>query len=185
MYDSITNSSANYVHSLSDTKFCESVLLSTDHILLKKSLQATLINARNDTDLNDKRRLDSCCRSLHKCEAYKNIELNGDRSIPHCQCVRNFRICLKELNTTLSSDLAFIHSTNSTKCYARNHPIIKCVKLETYTGPISQHLGSMSSTLNRTFFSRCIQYAFDDSQPKQLQLFDLPFIAPTPGSLSR
>ncbi len=140
-YDSITNSFANYVYLLLDTKFCESVLLSTDHTLLKKSLQATFFNARNDTDLNDKYRLDSCCRSLHKCEAYKNIELKGDRSIQHCQCVRNFRICLKELNTTLSSNLAFIHSTNATKCYARDHPIIKCVKLETYEGPRSQHRG--------------------------------------------
>ncbi len=67
-YDSITNSSANYLHSLSDTKFCESVLLPTDHTMLKKSLQATLFNARNDADLNDTRRLDSCCRSVHKCE---------------------------------------------------------------------------------------------------------------------
>ncbi len=146
---------------------------------LRKSLRATLFSAKQDTHLDDRGRLDSCCRSLHKCDAYENIELNNnDSNILQCECVHSFRICLKQLNTSLASDFAFIHSINTTKCYAKGHPIIKCVKLEAYVGSASQYLRLMDSTLSETFFKRCSKYEFDESQPQKLQIFDLPFIVP-------
>ncbi|KAG4077856.1 hypothetical protein HA402_013790 [Bradysia odoriphaga] len=92
------------------------------------------------------------------------------------------RTCLKKLNTSLSSDLAFIHSINATKCYATDYPTIKCVKQEELTGTASQHLRFMNSTLADIFFNRCTKYEFDESQPKKLQVFDLPFIVPGTGT---
>lgn len=163
--------------SVTGTKFCESLLLPADPALVKKSLQATFFNKnRNDTNLDTNDRLDSCCRSLHKCEAIKNIELGGtgDSIIPYCDCVHHFKGCLKNLNTTVSSNFAFIYSINVTKCYANEYPIIKCVNFENYIGSKSQNLRSQNSTLNNTFFNRCKQYEFDYSKPKELQLFDVP-----------
>lgn len=161
------------------TKYCESILLPTENTL-KKSLQATLSSVRNDSSLDDKNSLDSCCRSLNKCDAYETNELNStnDRSILHCDCVMSFRTCLKKLNTSLSSNLAFIHSINATKCYAKDYPIVKCAKQEEITGSASQHLRFTNLTLPDTFFNRCTKYEFDESQPKKLQILDLPFIFP-------
>lgn len=60
----------------SDTKYCESLLLPTEHSL-KRSLEATLTNAIRGTHLENKiDQIDGCCRSLYKCDAYKRIELN-------------------------------------------------------------------------------------------------------------
>lgn len=157
------------------TKYCESILLPTVRTL-RKSLQAVFFNARTETYSDDKDRLDICCRSLHKCGAYKIVEQNDsiDKSILHCECVHSFRGCLKELNTSLSNDLALIHSINATKCYAKEHPIIKCSKFEEQLGPASQ----LKRTSADKFTGRCTQYEFDESQPKKNQIFDLPYIAP-------
>ncbi|KAG4072929.1 hypothetical protein HA402_006609 [Bradysia odoriphaga] len=165
----------NFVPFFQGTKYCESILLPTVRTL-RNSLRAAFFNARTETHLDDKDRLDECCRFLHKCDAYKNVEQNDsiDKSILHCECVHSFRGCLKELNTSLSNDLAFIHSINATKCYAKEHPIIKCFKFEAHLGPASQH----ERTLADIFTGRCTQYEFDESQPKKFQIFDLPFIVP-------
>lgn len=128
--------------------------------------------------MNDKDRLDSCCRSLHKCDASKNVELtySNDRNIPHCECVHSFRSCLKNLNTSLSNELASIHSINITQCLALDYPMIKCAKFEEYSISTDERLGSMSSTELNRFFDRCIKYELDENQPQKLQLFDIPFI---------
>lgn len=148
---------------------------------MRKSLHATFFNVRNDTYVDHEDRLDSCCHFLHKCNAHKNDA--NYRNILHCECVYSFRICLKKLNTSLASHLAFIHSINTTKCYAKNHPIIKCVKLEEYVGSASQYPRFLNLTLKNVFFNRCTKYEFDESQPQKLQLFDLPFIYPGISSM--
>lgn len=171
--------SENFVQFLG-TKFYESILLPTKHTLTK-SLRTALFSARNDSSLNEENRLDLCCRSLYKCDAYKINELNGtiDRSsFLHCYCALSFRTCLKKLNTSLSSDLAFIHLINATKCYATDYPIVKCDKQEEVTRSAIQHLRFLNSTLADILFNRCTKYEFDESQPKKLQVFDLPFIVP-------
>lgn len=158
------------------TKYCESILLPTDRAL-KKSLEATLFSAKNEIYLNDVDRLDLCCRSLHKCDAYKNAELNhtNELYVRHCECVHTFRKCLKSLNTSLSNDIAFVHSINITKCYAKDHPIIECVVFESHPNS-TDFLSFMSRAERETFFKRCIRYQLDKSQPKKFQSFDLPSI---------
>ncbi|KAG4076991.1 hypothetical protein HA402_015978 [Bradysia odoriphaga] len=38
-------------------------------------------------------------------------------NIPHCECVKYFRLCLEKLNnTSLSSEFEFFYSINATKC---------------------------------------------------------------------
>lgn len=156
--------------------------MSPTRYTLRKSLIATFSSVtKNDSNWDDSDRLDFCCRSLHKCDAHKNVELDysADKNIQHCECVHYFRICLKNLNTSLSSEVAFIHSINTTKCYAEYHPIVKCVKFENYLGQTAdQYQEFFSFSYDVQFFNRCTKYEFDESQPRKMQLIDLPFIHP-------
>lgn len=70
-----------------DTRFCESILLPTENTL-KKSFEATFFNAKRDKDLDEKDHVDSCCRTFHKCDAYKHIKLNHttESYIRHYMC---------------------------------------------------------------------------------------------------
>lgn len=156
-----------------DTKFCASILLPTENTL-KKSLDATFLNGKKGTNSEEGDHVDSCCRSLHKCDAHKHSELNytNEWNIRHCECVYVFRACLKNLNTSLSNRLLFIHSINATKCYAKDYPIVKCAKLEAYLEPI---IGVLKFTSSSEILNRCSRYELDISQPRKLQLFDLRF----------
>lgn len=119
--------------------------------------------------------VDFCCRSLHKCDAYKHTELNkytNEMYIRHCDCVHSFQICLKNLNTSLSNQLAFIHSINATKCYAQDYPAIECINHETYPDAL---LRLVNSAERERFFNRCLNYDFDFSQLQKVQMFDVPF----------
>lgn len=102
------------------TKFCESILLPTEHTL-KQSLEATFLNVNRGAHFNGKDQIDSCCRSLHKCDAYQRIALNQTNDslwdFRHCDCLYFFQICLDHVNTSLSNEVAFLHSINTTKCY--------------------------------------------------------------------
>lgn len=159
----------------SDTKFCESIILPTED-KLKKSLEAAFANAKKSIYLNGKDRVDLCCRSLHKCDAQKHVELNYTiESIRHCKCEQSFKMCLENLNTSLSNNLIFIHSVNATKCYAKDHPIVKCVKIETYPESEAQFFKFMNTNEHEGSFNRCLKYELDKSQPQKIQTFDLPF----------
>lgn len=127
--------------------------------------------------MDDKDYVDLCCRSLHKCDAYKRIELNQttEWSFRHCECMHSFQICLKNLNTSLSNEVAFIHSINATKCYSKDHPIIKCIKFETYSESNAQLFTFMNLTEREKYFRRCLKYELDESQPEHFQIFDMPF----------
>lgn len=160
-----------------DTKFCASILLPTA-ISLKKSLEASFIQKKNGTHLNEQENLDLCCRLLYKCDAYQKTELkySFEWNIMHCECENKFRICLKNLNTSSSKQFAYIYSIHKKKCYANNYQIIKCVKFETFLLPeIQFYNASLNRIVRETFYNRCIEYEFDESKSKQLQLFDLPF----------
>lgn len=127
--------------------------------------------------LDERDHVDACCRSLHKCDAFKHTELNytSEWNIQHCECEHSFRTCLNDLNTKSSIELASIHALKATKCYAKDYPIVKCIKFEANSESKAPFLEFMSSAERGQFFNRCMKYELDDSQPEKLQLFDLPF----------
>lgn len=143
-------------------------------ITLKTSLNAKFVDT--NWGMDEKDHVDLCCHSLHKCDAHKQIELNHtiDSYIRNCDCVNSFQKCLTNSNTSLSNELALIHSINTTKCYAKDHPIIKCKTFETYpeskTYPFNRLI---NSTERERFLNRCLKYDLDQSQPPKLQKFDM------------
>lgn len=151
-------------------------MLPTEH-LLQKTLDSTFINSRNNTILNETDRIDMCCRSFYKCNSYKQIELNQTTvwAIRHCDCVRSFQICLKNLNTTLSNELNFIHSINTTKCFSKDHPIDKCITFEKYPDAMVQLFKFINSDDREKYLKRCTKYELDRNREKKLQIFDIPF----------
>lgn len=142
---------------------------------MKKSLEATFINAKKGTYLDEKDHLDACCRSFHKCNAFKHIEFNHTNNWSHCDCIHFFQKCLKNSDTSLSNELAFIHSINATKCYAKDYPITKCIKFESYPEWKAPFLRFVNSAEREKFFNRCSKYELDERQPQRIQLFDLPY----------
>lgn len=162
--------------SFSDTTYCKSILLPTEQTL-KKTLQSTFANSKTDTVLDEKNRIDLCCRFLHKCDAHKHIELNHTTEWPywHCECVSSFYTCLNNLNTTVSIEFALIHSINTTKCLSNDYPIVQCKKFEIYSDSISQLFKFDNSDEHEKYFKRCISYQLDRNLKKELQIFDIPF----------
>lgn len=163
---------------LSDTKFCDSVLLPTE-ITPKRLFESTFVTVKKGTYLNDSDHLDLCCRSLHKCEAHKHIEFNYtiEAYIRHCECEYLFQKCLENLNSSLSNELGFIHSLNTSKCYKIDYPIIKCVQFDPYRvdSEVTSNLQFLDSDEHKSLFDRCLKYDLDQSQPKKIQMFDVPF----------
>ena len=94
---------------LSGTKFCELILLPNE-FTLKESFEATFITVKKEAYLNESDHVDPCCRSFHKCEAHKHVELNYTREkayIRLCECEYSFQICLENLNSSLANQLGF------------------------------------------------------------------------------
>lgn len=138
------------------------------------------MNSIKATNLgNENNQMDGCCRSLHKCNAYKRIAMNQTNdtiwSHQHCDCVYFFKKCLNNLNTSLSNDVAFLHSINTAKCYTIDHPTIKCIKFESYPEWKASFLRFASQFERKRLFNRCSKYESDKNKPKQLQLRDVPF----------
>lgn len=159
--------------SFSDTKYCQSLLLPTDY-QLKKTLDSTFVPSKSGTNLNEKDQIDLCCRSLYKCNAHKQNELNQTIAwnIRHCDCLHSYRICLKHLNTTISNKINFVYSLNTTKCYSNDHPIIKCIEFEKY--PDTMSFKMINHDEHEKYFKRCLKYAVDQNRKKELQIFDMP-----------
>lgn len=164
---------------LSDTKFCESILSPTE-FTWKRSFEATFDNVKNGGFLYESDRIDSCCRSFHKCEAHKHIELKNiteQANIRHCECEYSFKNCLENLNTSSSNVLGFIHSLNAEKCYAIDHPIVKCISSDAplMEPEIDLHFKDLNTVKRKSIFNRCSKYDLDQGQPQLLQMFDVPF----------
>lgn len=97
-------------------------------------------------------------------------------NIRHCDCVRLFQICLKNLNSSLSNEVALLYSLNARECYSEDHPNTGCTQFEHISDEIKVQLSRfMKSSERETYFKRCVQYALDKSQPKRIQIIDAPF----------
>lgn len=143
-------------------------------------LEATFVNTKTNTLLDEKEKIDICCRTLYKCNAYKRSELNPTTEwhIPHCECVSSFQVCLKNLNTSLSNEVSLLYSINATKCYSHDHPTTKCIQFGiyyTYSENIKDQLLKLNIAEREKFFNRCTKYALDESRRKQLQILDVKF----------
>lgn len=143
---------------------------------LRESLDASFVNVKKNTDFNTEvDHLDLCCRSMFKCSAHKNNDFNYRHTnywnIFHCECEYYFHMCLKRINNSLlSKEFEFIRLFNTTKCYAMEHPIIKCIKFEAFAAepyPLFHRF--------ENFKKRCLKYELNEIEPKRIQLFDLPF----------
>lgn len=167
-----------FYSSFSDTTYCPSILLPTEN-LLKKTLDSTFFKSKNGAFLNETDRIDLCCRSLYKCNAYKRIELNLTYvwNIRHCDCVHSFQICLKNLNTSVSNKVNFVHSLNTVTCFSKDHPIVMCIEFERYSDIMIQLFETFTPEEKdeERNFKRCIKYALDQKRKKVLQLFDVSF----------
>lgn len=146
---------------------------------LKKSLETTLVNANRRTHSDEKNQVDTCCRSLLKCDAYNRIAFNQTYNplwnIRSCDCVHLFHTCLDNLNSSLANEVAFMHSMNATKCYTNDYPIIQCTQWESYPEWKAPFFRFVNQAERKKFFNRCAKYEFDKNRPKQLQLRDLAF----------
>lgn len=141
---------------------------------LKISFEAIFINAKKIIHFDERDNVDLCCRSFHKCEAYKHHEFNyrNETNMQNCNCIKLFQNCLENLNTSLSSEVSFFHSMNNTKCYDKDYPIIKCKTVEIHLE--SKAFPFLNSAEHEQFFNRCSTYYLDQGHPKQLQIFDVP-----------
>lgn len=126
--------------------------------------------------MNEIDQIDLCCRSLYKCNAHKKSELNQVTpwGIRHCACVSSFQTCLKKLNTSLSNEVNFVHSINTTTCFAKDYPIVKCIKFEKYSDTMEQLFEIIDSDNKEKYNKRCVKYELDQNREKELQIFDVP-----------
>lgn len=157
-----------------DAKYCKSILTPTENAF-KQTLQSTFVHAKTGAH---EERVDLCCRSLHKCDAIKNNELNKTiaSQFSNCECVWQFQTCLNNLNTTTANELSLLFLINTTKCLSNEYPIIKCNRHE----DIRDEELNLSNLYEREkYLKRCIVYEIDRSRKKELQFFDVPLYANT------
>lgn len=163
--------------SFTDTKHCSSILPPIEYTL-RKTLQFSFVNAKSEMDLREKNSIDLCCRSLHKCDTHNRGLLNpiNEWRLWHCECVKLFHKCLNNVNTTLSNGIAFIHSLNTTKCYKKDRPIVKCLKFENYSNAVAQLIKFSHSDEREKYLKRCKVYHVDLNQREKLQQFDVSLV---------
>lgn len=135
---------------------------------------AKIYTERKELDVNGN--LDLCCRNHYECSRWK-FETNEttDSKYWNCECESKFRTCLQKVNTPLANDLGFGRSVYMKQCISFDYPIVKCVQYEEFLNPTRRFEGSPSKRDSELNYARCLQYEFDETLPKQMQLFDLPF----------
>lgn len=120
--------------------------------------------------------LDLCCRNHYECSHWMfNSNRTTDAKYWNCECESKFRTCLAKVNTPLSNELGFGRSVYVKQCISKDYPIVKCVQYEEFLNPAHRFEGSPNKQDFEANHARCLQYQFDETQPKKIQLFDLPF----------
>lgn len=135
---------------------------------------AKFYTEQKELDVNGN--LDMCCLSHYECSRWK-FESNDttDSKYWNCECESKFRTCLQKINSPLSNELGFARSVYVKQCISFDYPIVKCVQYEQFLDPSQRFEGSPSKLDFELNKARCLQYQFDETLPKQIQLFDLPF----------
>ncbi|XP_055902927.1 phospholipase A2-like [Eupeodes corollae] len=110
---------------------------------------------------------DSCCLAHQQCEeviepigtlhTLENPSLIKKFS---CQCEEDLLNCLKETNDTPSNIFGEAYFGLVDKCFAEEHPVVECVEYQ--SGPLGAG-------------KRCVNYKFNETQPKMYQYFDVPY----------
>lgn len=114
-------------------------------------------------DLGDLIQTDSCCRDHDHCdsmasgESKNNLTNNDFFTKLHCDCDKEFYLCLHEVNSNTSNQIGKLYFGLRSECYRYDYPIVKCVEYDT-----------------AVFIRRCYRYLLDESKPKLYQWFDLP-----------
>lgn len=128
------------------------------------------------SELGTNGNLDFCCRSHYECSHYKFASNDtNDSNYWNCECESKFRTCLQQVNTVQANELGFGRSVYVQQCISEDYPIVKCIQYEEFLNPTSRFEGSPNKRDFELNYARCLQYEFDETQPKKVQLFDLPF----------
>ncbi|KAG4078514.1 hypothetical protein HA402_009226 [Bradysia odoriphaga] len=109
-------------------------------------------------DLGDLFLTDSCCRAHDHCdslasgETKNNLTNNDFFTKLHCDCDKEFYLCLHDVNSTTSNQIGKIYFGLRNECYRNEYPIVKCVEYDM-----------------ALFVRRCYRYLLDESKPKLYQ----------------
>lgn len=113
--------------------------------------------------------LETCCSYNTQCDKQKRSEINRkidgklDGNLRHCECEQKFRECLqKSSDDFIIADFRTEYFKHTSKCYAVEHPIIKCANFQRHT----------------SWMKRCVQYELKYDAPKIYQTFDLALFTP-------
>lgn len=120
--------------------------------------------------------LERCCTSNIQCDEDKRSEMNGilmEKNIRHCDCEHEFYKCLRKSNYYGVVFIANDYFQKTEKCYALDHPIIKCEQYKCYYQPKKLYNQYPSGAEIGTI--RCAEYELDKSKPQIYQTFELAF----------
>lgn len=158
---------------MSGTNFCSSLLL-TDEMRISLNDLAKIYTEQKELDINGN--VDMCCRNHYECSRWKfDTNDTTDTKYWNCECESKFRTCLQKVDTPLSNELGFARSVYVKQCISFDYPIVKCIQFEEFLNPTHRFEGSPTKRDFESNQARCLQYTFDEMQPKQIQLFDMPF----------
>lgn len=143
---------------------------------MKISLQKLSEIYSKNIKIGVNKELDKCCLSHYKC-AYMKFQTNqtNDPYNWHCECETQFRNCLKELDTPLSSELGFGRSLYIRQCVQKELPINQCEIYEEFLRPGIDIQGVPRKRDIESNSVRCRHYSLRDDETEQYQLFDTPF----------
>lgn len=128
--------------------------------------------------------LERCCSSNIQCDVRKRSAINGisiDKKLRHCECEHEFYQCVYKANILGVSEIADYYFRKTQKCYAFDHPIIKCERFKCFYQPKKIYEQYPSEAEAGTV--RCAEYKLDKSMPKKYQTFDLMFTYEAYGAL--
>ncbi|XP_055311128.1 uncharacterized protein LOC129573946 [Sitodiplosis mosellana] len=174
----------NYIDNYDDDDYTEGPLERMDlededsdvHVVGKKDeLRQIIFNPRKRRQRRRKHRaaynelssLEFCWRKHDECESIgmneTKYELTNEEEqrFWHCNCDKEFYICLHRLNSTVSSHIGELYFNYNYRCYRHDFEIDECKEFDHHKIYTSQE--------------RCVQYQLIINSVKSAQWFDLPF----------
>ncbi|KAJ8711109.1 hypothetical protein PYW07_008351 [Mythimna separata] len=119
--------------------------------------------ADNYDDLGVEAEADACCRDHDHCpdlipggESKHNLTNESFYTRLNCSCDDKFHDCLKSSNTKTAKYIGVIYfNTLQTKCFRKDYPTTECIKKGGW------------------FKTKCLEYAYNTTEDKQYQWFDV------------